>query len=393
MSDRHQDIARRATDRLADEDRILSTEAIMLPIDGKLAKEHVDAVRQAVAEFVTDGQGVRMVTNKEIASEIGFSPAVISEFMKGKYKGDNSRLARQLNLWVDRHRKRQRARGNQAYISTWACERMAAYVRLADRRQKMAAIVGPSGCGKDMVIEALAEELNGAVVYCDTRTTATRLVQKIAEAIGVKVINDTGQVERRIIKRLKDRSMILFINEAQTLAGRGRVGAACAGLLRSIYDQTGVPICLFGSAEIFAFIDDRDPASGGGQLYRRCLKVNLSNLARQEEDPDRPGQLGRPLFSKDEVRSFLAMKQIKLADLDAFDLLYQIANLTEHGTLGLCGDVVEAIADLWPGEAATCEMIYTALSVQLDAELDIVQAKIEAAQAVERRPERRAKSA
>lgn len=384
MSNEHRTEAGRATDRLAGQDRILDTDVIMLPLDEKLTDEHIEAVRQAVHAFITDDAGVQMVTNKEIANEIGFSPAVISEFLKAKYKGDNARLARQMNLWVDRHRKRQRAQGNRGYITTWACERMAAYVRLADRRQKMVAVVAPSGAGKDMAIEVLADELNGAVIYCDTRTTATRLVHKIAESIGVKVINDTAQLERRIIKRLKDRSMVLMVNEAQTLAGRGKVGAACAGLLRSIYDQTGVPIVLFGSAEIFAFIDDRDPASGGGQLFRRCLKVNLMNLARQEEDPDRPGQLGRPLFSRDEVRRFLAMKQVKLADSDAFDLLYQIANLTEHGTLGLCSDVVEAIADLWPGEAITCEQIYTALSVQLDAELDIVQAKIEAAQAADK---------
>ena len=384
MSNEHRTEAGRAAARLAGQDRILDTDVIMLPLDEKLTDEHIEAVRQAVHAFITDDAGVQMVTNKEIANEIGFSPAVISEFLKAKYKGDNARLARQMNLWVDRHRKRQRAQGNRGYITTWACERMAAYVRLADRRQKMVAVVAPSGAGKDMAIEVLVDELNGAVIYCDTRTTATRLVHKIAESIGVKVINDTAQLERRIIKRLKDRSMVLMVNEAQTLAGRGKVGAACAGLLRSIYDQTGVPIVLFGSAEIFAFIDDRDPASGGGQLFRRCLKVNLMNLARQEEDPDRPGQLGRPLFSRDEVRRFLAMKQVKLADSDAFDLLYQIANLTEHGTLGLCSDVVEAIADLWPGEAITCEQIYTALSVQLDAELDIVQAKIEAAQAADK---------
>lgn len=384
MNHDNNEYAGQATDRLTEQDRVLSTDALMLPIDGKLTNEHINAVRESVRNHITDAAGVQEITNKEIASEIGFSPSVISDFMKAKYKGDNSRLARQLNLWLDRRTKRKRAKGKRDYITTWACERMASYVRLADRRQKMAAIVAPSGAGKDMVIETLAEELNGAVIYCDTSTTATRLVHRIAEAIGVRITSKPDQVERRVIKRLKDRSMILFINEAQTLAGRGKVGAKCAGLLRSIYDQTGVPICLFGSAEIFAFIDDRDPASGGGQLYRRCLKLNLLNAAQQEIDPD-SGDQGRRLFSKDEVKRFSSMKQIKLTDADAFELLYQVANLTEHGTLGLCGDVIDAIADLYPGEAVTCEHVYTALAIQLDAELDIVQARIEAAQGGETR--------
>lgn len=252
-----------------------------------------------------------------------------------------------------------------------------ASVRLADRRQKMAAIVSPSGSGKDVVIAALAEELNGVVVYCDMSMTPTRLIQAIAEAIKLRVINETYELKRRIIRRLKDRSTIIFVNEAQQLARRG-TGAKCASVLRSVYDQTGVPICLFGSAEVFSFIDDRDPASGGGQLYRRCIKVNMLNRARLTEDPDHAGRVGRPLFSKDEVRHFLAMKQVKLSG-DVFELLWQVANLTDHGTLGLVGDVVETIADLYPGDPITAEHVHTALALLLDAESEVIQAKLESA--------------
>ena len=86
----------------------------------------------------------------------------------------------------------------------------------------------------------------------------------------------------------------------------------------------------------------------------------------------------RPLFSKDEVRQFLAMKQVKLSGGDVLKLMWQIANLTEHGTLGLCGDVVETIADLWPGESITREHVFSALTLLLGSEAEVVQAKVEA---------------
>ena len=168
-----------ATDRIAQQDRVLSKDAIMLPVDDQLTPDQIEAVAEAVRQFITDSDGVQMVPNSQIASEVGLSPGVISEFLRGKYKGNRERIARSLNLWLDRHRKRERSRGNRSYISTWACEKMAAWVRLADRRQKMAAIVAPSGAGKDMIIDVLADELNGAVVYCDTRTTATTLVREL----------------------------------------------------------------------------------------------------------------------------------------------------------------------------------------------------------------------
>jgi len=54
----HTDYHAEATDRLCQSDRIISTDAIMLP-DGKLSTEHIDAVRQAIHEFITDGDGVQ----------------------------------------------------------------------------------------------------------------------------------------------------------------------------------------------------------------------------------------------------------------------------------------------------------------------------------------------
>lgn len=367
-----------AKDRLVQQDRVQQG-GIILPTDKALTDEQHAAVREAVREYVTDDHGTQMIPWTQLGSEVGLSPVTICEYMKGKYKGNNDRVAKALNLWLDRHVKRERSQGPSGYIHTWVAEEMAAFVRLADRRQKMAAIVSPSGSGKDMVIEALAEELQGAVVYCDASTTATRLIQAIAEAIGLPVIRDTHTLQGRVVRRLKDRNTILFVNEAQQLARRG-ASTRCASILRSIYDQTGVPVVMFGSAEIFRFIDDRDPGSGGGQLYRRCLKVNMLNRAAEADDPDRPGGVGRPLFSKDEVRAFLAMKQVKFSG-DGFVLLWQLANLTEHGTLGLCGDVVDTVADLWPEAAITREHIFGALSLLLDAEAELIQGKIAAAEA------------
>ena len=368
-----------AMDRLVEQDRIVSTEAIMLPIETELTAEQHQSVRHAVNDFTTDDKGERVVALNKIAKECGLSASIVSEFMKDRYKGDNDRVARALNLWLDRHVKRSRSQGRRVFVDTWVASEMAAMVRLADRRQKMAAIVSPSGSGKDMVIAALADELDGIVIYCDASTTATRLVQAIATDIGVPVIGETYKLKQRVIQRLKDRSVIILINEAQQMSRAG-TGARCASILRSIFDQTGVPIVLFGSAEVFAFVDDRDPASGGGQLYRRCMKLNIINRARVTNDPDRPGQVGRPLFSKEEVKRFLAMKRVKLTG-DVFRLMWHVANLTEHGTLGLCGDVIETIADLWSGDKITTEHVYSALALLLDSEADVIQARIESNEA------------
>lgn len=92
-----------------------------------------------------------------------------------------------------------------------------------------------------------------------------------------------------------DRGRKLSPDEAMRrwCVSRRGTGMRCASALRRIYDQTGVPVIFFGSAEVFKIVDDRDPASGGGQLHRRCIMVNMLDRAREADDPDRPGRLGR----------------------------------------------------------------------------------------------------
>lgn len=363
MTDDQQQDSQEAMDRLVAQDQIM-IKARMLP-DGPLEPRHFEGVREAIDDL---RQHDKAVTLSRIAKENEWTPSVVSQFMSGTYKGDNELVCRQLNLWLERRARREMSLGPNDYVSTWVCEEMKAAVGLADRRRKMAAIVAPSGSGKDMVIEILAEKLNGLVVYCDGATTPTMLVKKIAHVMGLRNFRSgsVGAVTERIIERLRDRNRILFLNEAQMLR------RDCAGIIRSIYDQTHVSICLFGSQEIFSFIDDRataDKASGGGQFYRRCIKVNILNRAEHYIDPNGTGKkMGRPLFTRDEIRRFLDMKGVRLSTDTALDLLWRIANVPEGGTLGIISDIVETCADLFPKKQITTQMINGVMPIILDSE-------------------------
>jgi len=317
--------------------------------------------------------GKPWISRNQIAREMNHSAATLSAWLKGTYKGNNDNVTHAANMWIDRRARRQESQTPTKYVETWAVQEMAAMVRLADRRQKMAAIVAPPGSGKDMVIDALAEQLNGIVIYCSERTTPFKLLEAWAVALSSRLLRGNGSLERRIIEAMRGRSMIVFLNEAQQLP------KSCASTIRMIYDETKVPIVMFGSDDIFNFIDDRAGArgaGGGGQFYRRCIKFNLKHRATLAEDPHHPGKAGRPLFTKDEVKKVLqTMPHVRLTG-EVLALMTQIANLTRHGTLGLACDVIETIGDLWPGQPITRENVLVALSTLLADDAVKVKAEL-----------------
>lgn len=355
-------------ERVIEKDRIL-LEARMLPRDRKLHKREVDIVRRALRALLDDPEsGVSMAM---VAGQIGYSSSVISEWLRGKYAGKVDLITHAVNLWMERHARRQQTRGRRDYVETWVCEAMAAVIRFAHRRERMAAIVAPSGAGKDMVIAHLAEDLGGYIIECHRKLTARELLNEIAMRIGLsarQTRGSAGSVLRRIVDKIPDRACTIFLNEAQQLSQE------CASVIRTIHDQTHVPIIMLGSSAIFEFIDDK--ASGGGQFSRRTIKCDIESKMRFEIDPD-TGETGRRLYSRAEVRRFLDMKRVRMADDDAFQMLHQVACLIGHGTMGLLHEIVEGIADLNGNDAAiTCELIAEQLRFELEEEADLVMGNI-----------------
>jgi len=334
------DLRDQATDRLIQNDRII-VEARMLPKNRKLTRREVDAVRGRLRKLMaTTKESGDPVTLTRVANEVDYGTSTMSQWLDNKYKGKVDRVTHAVNLWIEREARRRVGKSTREYVTTWVCELMMAIARAAHRRERMAAIVAPSGSGKDMVIRYLAEELNGHIVNCHAKMSSTVLVRTIATRLGVSDRRCTcAELMEKVCKLIDNKNCVLFLNEAQNLP------SDAAGIIRAIHDETGVPILMFGSAGIFDFIDDR--ASGGGQFHRRCMKLNVVDRMARESDPDDPTSMDRPLYSVAEVRDFVRMKQVKLADDEVLAMIWSIANLIDRGTMGFANAIVEGIVDTW----------------------------------------------
>lgn len=336
-TDRHIPIRRLdpAVERLLNRERI--KEARMLPT-GKLKDEHHQQVRDLLDKLTIDQEsGDRYITFNEVARSIGKSQSVISQWYSGNYPARMDPITRAVNRFVETTIQRQQTLGEKQFVMTWVAEMMIARVSMAHNAKKMLCMVAPAGSGKTMVIEYLADEYSGFTIYIDGQLRPKAFLQRLARAVRVPESGTANELMERIVARLKGRQTIIFIDEAHLLNHQ------CAGVIRAIYDQTGVTIAMFGARQMFEMIDDR--ASGGGQFWRRCHKVNM--LKQASLTPNDRGEPGRMLFSAAEIREVVAARGMRLADDDAVQMMTTIANVPDSGALDLVTSLMSNIAYLY----------------------------------------------
>jgi DNA transposition AAA+ family ATPase len=311
---------RNLVNQLATDARVLK-QARRLPM-GKLDRNTILAVRHDFVAYVQKTG----VTDAKVAAEVGVAPATISQFRNYVYQGDNERIARLLNDWMEHHARKQPS----DYVKTKVAEEIRAIVEVACTTSSMAAIVAPSGSGKTMVLKVLADKYRGRYLYCTEHMRAGSLLKALGTLVEVKKNRGTGGMKSRsemlmqIVEKLAGTNRPLFLDEAHQLP------RDAFPTVRAIHDQTQIPIIMAGAAEILDRINDR--TQGRGQFASRCYQYNvLEHVANVEEDPN-GSKLGRSLFSQEEIAKFLDNLEVKL-ERGGFELLWAIASLPNHGCL------------------------------------------------------------
>jgi DNA transposition AAA+ family ATPase len=336
-------------ERLNESNRI--QEARMLPAT-PLTDEQITKVRDDFRRYTS----ARGIAPAQVARQVDYAASVISQWLSNRYNGDNDRVTRKLNDWLERDRRRAAATRSQDYVKTWVAETMRTIAYQADKQGVMAAIVAPAGCGKTKVMKVLAEEMSGVYVYVDEGISERELLYKIGVALGYKGETKTRAYHRQfIIKSLLGTRRTIFLDEAQNLT-------RAISVVRSIYDQAEVPIVMVGTAEILDYIDDR--ADGRGQFSSRTIRYNVMESLRSAEGPTDPSGANvrrRDLFTVEEIKQYFASKKIRLST-DGLHMLWLLAIQPNHGTLRLAEKLAGIALDLEPGaELVTKAMILDAL--------------------------------
>jgi DNA transposition AAA+ family ATPase len=234
------------------EDRVLK-QARKLPMGRTLTAEEIDGVRGDYARYTS----THAVFDAQAAKETGLSASTISQWRGKCYKGDDTKVARVVNDWMEADARRRQAELPSDYVQTTVAEQMNAVCTVACSTNSMAAIVAPSGSGKTLVMQVLCDKHRGRYIYCTEDLTPRAFLVKLAKAVETSHTHrNTAELMDAIVERMHGTNRSLFLDEAH------RLRPIVLPRIRSVHDQAGVPIILAGTHEILNRVNDRSDGRG-----------------------------------------------------------------------------------------------------------------------------------
>jgi len=194
------------------------------------------------------------LSQASVAAALDYSPAVLGQWLKGIYKGDNAAVTTAVTQWLA-----LRAAGDAVarvmpddlpWYSTETAERIWTRLRLAHHAPDICVIDGAAGVGKTYTARHYAASYPGvwlATMSPDCAGVATAL-EEISDAMGLDVQGGAAAHRRAILKRIKAAggAALLVIDEAQHL------GTAALDEVRTLHDRAGCGLAYLGNEGIWS---------------------------------------------------------------------------------------------------------------------------------------------
>lgn len=284
--------------------------------------DELDTSRQNYRNFLARRPDV---SQTRLARLAGVGTA-LGEFLKGKYRGDNSALVRKVDAAISDLLRRDDGPGGPQFVETSVAKRIFTIVKTCAQLSGIGAFYCVSGVGKSMALAAMKSgEYPSALLVEVTPDTASpvglgrELLRQATNGRSGMDIRSRAVAFRQLVDRLKDSKRMILIDEADGLH------LETFNFVRQIHDATGCPIVLSGRPNLRAKIDRTTRCAEIGGSFRGRLCVEHDLMSGVSGSPD-----GRWLFTVQDVARMLGKFKVKftadtarwltmLANLSAFD--------------------------------------------------------------------------
>lgn len=239
-------------------------------------------LRSEIAAMLSDDN---KLTQAEIARQSGVGSTSLSQWLNGRYPGDNERLEAELAKWIDAYNARQlEAKAlPQApeYVPTPSSEKITAALSYAQLANDISVIYGGAGLGKTTTL--LQYQRTNPNVWIATMSPCTAgavpALEEVAESLGIEMHGGAAKLQRAIIRRMRGTMGLLIIDEAQHL------GVAALDAMRALHDATNLGLALVGNESVYARMTGGNRAAYLDRLFSRIGKrVRLTRSLKGDID-------------------------------------------------------------------------------------------------------------
>lgn len=314
----------------------------------KTEKTTIEKVRDELRDLLS------FRSQAEIAKAIGVSDAQLSQFMAGKYRGDNGRLAGKLLNFLQTQENKAKYTKQPQYIRTGVAVKIEQLIDLcvsfSGVEGKIGVITGDGGHGKSHCARAYAVNHPGTIyVMLDDCMHTKAIFAAIAREIGAVVQGNLGKITDSIVEVLRDRDTVVLLDEASSL----NVGQLNK-LRQIIVVRAKKPLVLLGNKDISRTLAQPTTRYGYEALdqftSRMMAAIDLDALAN-----------ANLIYDGNELRGLFEYGDKILTD-DAVDCLQQLCRVHRSGRLRVCSHIIAALhASKAVKDEITTELILAAI--------------------------------
>ncbi len=220
-------------------------------------------------------------SQNQIAKELGLSGATISQFLDGSYKGDNGRIATDIENYLALAFERNLSTDKTVFnVNLMNTKKVLFACRYAHKSNDIALVSGAAGAGKTTALRYYRDN-NPGTLYIEATpcmTSTKSILRAIGKSIGKNIITNADEFLEEICKSLRGSNRLIIMDEADHLPFKA------LQLLRSINDRAGVGIILSGNDRIYTQMTTGQKSYELEQLKTRIIvKSKVSNEYTAEE--------------------------------------------------------------------------------------------------------------
>lgn len=187
-------------------------------------------------------------SQRQIAKETGLSTSVISQFLKGKYMGDNNEIAQTLNKYLAVAWERLNSTNAVTfYEDLYNTQEVFFAVNYAHIESDIVLVCGDSGAGKTTALKHYADT-HVEVIFVTANIctdTPTAILSLICGKVTKQVPKRRNELMELLVSKLSNSAKLIIIDEADHLSFKALQA------VRNLNDLAQVGIVLSGNDKIY----------------------------------------------------------------------------------------------------------------------------------------------
>lgn len=215
-----------------------------------------------------------------VARDCGISPAVVSQLLKGEYKGNIERVCKQVRDFLSLEEQRETAFISPSFVLTQQASDALLVCAAAHKFRFIGLLEGGPGLGKTMSLMEYVRGHSGVVLVTASVWNCSRgaIANLLTRAVRVSVTyNGLADCVELINSKIGSGALIIF-DESQHLSKELLEG------IRNINDTARVGIVLSGTLQVSSRMADKRAGFGYAQIASRigCRRTLSERVTRED---------------------------------------------------------------------------------------------------------------